>query len=116
MPLMQLARARWQAYFDEVSRALGATQVEIEVTGLGLGDLVEAEWMPLVGISFDPKDDVLAVATEGLRHLIAHPRQIHVDEELGWLRSLEAIDAEGNHHIVLLREALALPAPEAERL
>jgi hypothetical protein len=114
MPLVQLARSRWQAYFDGVSRALGATRVEIEVTGLGLGDQVEAEWIALAGISFDPKDDVLIIAAEGLRHLIAHPRQIHVEEELGSLRSLEAADAEGNHHIVILRDALALPALEAE--
>ena len=112
MPLMQLAKSRWQAYFDGVSKALGAQQVEIQVTGIGLGDQVEADWIPLIGLSYDPKNDVFAVTAEGVEHLIAHPAQIHVDQELEALRSVEVIDKEGNRHIVLLREALSLPSPE----
>jgi hypothetical protein len=108
MPLTQLARPRWQAYFDRVSKTLGAKRVEIEVTGLGLGHQVEAEWIPLLGLSYDPKDDVLVVTGEGLRHLIPHPHQIHVDHDS--LQSIEAIDAEGNHHIILLKDPLSLPA------
>ena len=111
MPLTQLAKARWQPYFDHLGGALRATRVEIEVTGLGLGHQVEADWIPLIGVSYDPKGDVLAVIAEGVEHLIRHPRQIHVDQERDWLNSLEAIDAEGNHHIVLFKQALRLPAP-----
>ena len=110
MPLTQLAKPQWQAYFDRVSKTLGAKRVEIEVTGLGLGHQVAAEWIPLLGLSYDPKDDVLVVAGQGLKHLIPHPRQIHVDRDLDWLHSIEAIDAEGNHHIVLLKDPLSLPA------
>jgi len=111
MPRTQLAKPQWQAYFDRVSRTLGAKRVMIEITGLGLGDQVEAEWIPLLGLSYDPKDDVLVVVGEGLKHLISHPRQIHVEHELDWLQSVEAIDAEGNHHIVLLKDPLSLPVP-----
>jgi hypothetical protein len=109
MPLTQLAKPRWQAYFDRVSKALGAKRMLIEVTGLGLGDQVEAEWIPVLGLSYDPKDDVLVVAGEGLKHLIRHPRQIHVEQELDSLQSIEAIDGEGNHHIALLKDPLSLP-------
>jgi hypothetical protein len=111
MPLTQLAKAQWQAYFDRISKALGAKQVQIEVTGLGLGDQIEADWIPLVGLSYDPKNDVLAVIAEGLDHLIRHPKQIHIDQEVDWLLSLEAIDAEDIRHIILLKDPLSLPAP-----
>jgi hypothetical protein len=111
MVLTQLARSRWQAYFDHLSAALRATRIEIEVTGLGLGHQVEAEWIPLIGLSYDPKGDVLTVIAEGVEHLIRHPKQIHVDQELDWLNNIEAIDGEGTHHIVLFRESLRLPAP-----
>jgi hypothetical protein len=47
----------------------------IEVTGLGLGDQIEADFIPLVGLSYDPKNDVLAVTAEGLEHLISHPNR-----------------------------------------
>ena len=109
--LTQLAKPQWQTYFDRVSKALGATRVQIEVTGLGLGDQVEADSIPLLGLSYDPKSDVFEVVAEGVDHLIRHPKQIHVDQEPGWLRSVEAIDAEDNHHIILLKSPLALPAP-----
>jgi hypothetical protein len=110
MPLTQLAKSQWQAYFDRVSKTLGAKRVEIEVTGLALGHQVEAEWIPLLGLSYDPKDDVLVVTGEGLRHLISHPSQVHVDRELDSVHGIEVIDAEGNHHIVLLKDSLSLPA------
>lgn len=110
MPLTQLAKAQWQGYFDRISPALQGKQVEIEVTGLGLGDLVEAEWLPLLGLSYDPNNDVLAVIAEGVDHMIRHPKQIHIDSDADWLHSLEAIDAEGNHHIILLKDPLTLPA------
>jgi hypothetical protein len=111
MPLRQLAKAQWQAYFDRISRTLGAKQVEIEVTGLGLGHQVEADWIPLLGLSYDPKNDVLVVMAEGIEHLIQHPKQIHVDQELDSLHSIEAVDADSNHHIILLKDSLSLPAP-----
>jgi hypothetical protein len=110
MPLRQLAKAQWQPFLDRVSAALGAERVQVEVTGLGLGDQVEADWIPLVGLSYEPKGDVLTVAAEGIQHLIHHPRQVHVDHDMDWLHSIEAIDAEGNHHIITLRDALQLPA------
>jgi len=111
MTLRQLAKPQWQTYFDRVSAALGAKLVEIEVTGLGLGDQVEAEWIPLVGLSYDPADDLVAVIAEGVRHLIRHPKQIHVEHDTESLHSVEVIDAEGVHHFVLLRDPLSLPAP-----
>ncbi len=111
MPLRQLAKAQWQAYFDRISSALGAKQVEIEVTGRGLGHQVEADWIPLLGLSYDPKNDVLVVMAEGVEHLIRHPKQIHVDQEWESLHSVEAVDADSNRHIILLKDALSLPAP-----
>jgi len=114
MPLTQLTKTQWQSYFDRVSGALGAQQVEIEVTGLGLGHQVQADWIPLLGLSYDSKNDVLVISAEGIEHWIRHPKQIHIDQEIDWLRSVEAVDAENNHHIVLLKEALKLPAPGGE--
>lgn len=111
MPLTQLGKTQWQPYFDRLSRTLGAKQVHIEVTGLGLGHQVEADYISLTGISYDPKDDVLAVFAEGMEHLIQHPKQVHVDHDLDWVHSIEVVDAAGDQHIIALKEALELPAP-----
>ncbi len=111
MPLKALARERWQAYFDHLSRALGEQRVTVEVTGLGLGDQIAAKQVQLLGLSYEPHDDILTVFMEGLEHRIRQPRRIHVDDDLKVLRSVEAVDAEGNHHIVQLSDPLGLPPP-----
>jgi len=111
MPLNQLGKTQWQAYFDQFSRTLGAKQVEIEVTGLGLGHQVEADYIPLTGISYDPKDDVFCVFAEKLEHVISHPKEVYVDHEVEWVHSIEVVDAEGDRHIITLKDPLKLPGP-----
>lgn len=102
MPLRALAKQHWQQYFDHASKALGAQRVKVEVAGLGLGDQIAANQVGLLGLSYEPHDDTLTVFMEGLEHRIRHPRDIHVDHDLDVLHSIEAVDAEGNHHIVQL--------------
>jgi hypothetical protein len=97
------------SYFDSLSKKLGAELVEIEVAGLGLGDQIEAEWVALLGISYDPKDNVIAVTTEAVEHLIHAPQTVYVDEEAGDVKSIDMTDKDGNHHIVLFKKPLALP-------
>jgi hypothetical protein len=111
MALRELARADWQSTMDNVSRSLGAKRVKIEVTGLGLGDQIAANQIELKGLSYDPHDDTLTVFAEGLQHRVRHPRSVHIDHDLDLLHSLEAIDREGNHHIIQLSEPLSLPPP-----
>jgi hypothetical protein len=110
MPLTQLGKAQWQSWFDHLSRALPGQRVEIEVTGLDLGDQIEAEWIPLIGISYDARNNVLSVAAEGVEHLIRRPTQVHVDRDGDWLHSMEVVDADGHHHIMMLKDPVALPA------
>ena len=111
MTLTQLAKPQWQSYFDRVAKALGAKLVQVEITGLGLGDQARAESLPLIGISYDPRSDILAVALEGIEHNIQHPKQIHVEQNVESVYSIEAVDDEGEHHILLLRDPLRLPTP-----
>tara|TARA_B100000676_G_C17925243_1_gene757770 strand:+ start:865 stop:1068 length:204 start_codon:yes stop_codon:yes gene_type:complete len=56
---------------------------------------VSAEWIPLNGLTYDPKDDVLAVITEPYEHNIRHPKEIYVSEDMGALLAVEAIDGDG---------------------
>jgi hypothetical protein len=111
MPLRELPKAQWQAFLDQASKALGAQRVTVEVTGLALGDQIAADQVGLLGMSYEPRGDTLTVFLEGLEHRIAHPRSIHVDHDLEMLHSLEAVDSNGDRHIIQLREPLALPAP-----
>jgi hypothetical protein len=107
----QLEKSQWRAYFDRMSKALVGKRAEIEVASLKLGDQIEAEWLPLLGISYDPKDDIIEIALEGVDHLIPKPREVYVEENGLELSSLEVIDAEGTHQIIVLKDPMMLPAP-----
>lgn len=112
MATHQLQRAQWKPYFDTVSRILVGKQAEINIAGPTVGDQIEQEWSLLNGFAYDPKDDVFEVVIEDqVDHLIPHPKEIYVDDAGVMLRSVDVVDADGNHQIVLLREPLPLPPP-----
>jgi Family of unknown function (DUF5335) len=111
MAAQKIEQREWQTFFDTTSKGLLGMRAEIEVASLALGDQIEAEWLPLLGIAYDPKDDVLEIALDGLDHLIHKPRELYADSGAGGLLSFEVIDADGVAQIIMLREPLMLPAP-----
>jgi uncharacterized protein DUF5335 len=114
MAAQKIDKSKWQAFFDRLSRGLVGMRAEIEVASLALGDQIEAEWLPLMGITYDSKNDVLEIALEGLDHLIKHPKEVWADAGVGALLNFEVIDGEGVSQIIQLREPLMLPAPGQE--
>jgi hypothetical protein len=109
MALHRIEPNQWQPFFDRLSAALGAKSVDIDIVGPGIGSQTEAHQVALTGLSYDSKNDVFAVIAEDLEHNISHPREIHVDEELDSVRSLEVVDEAGDHHILKLTDPLRLP-------
>jgi len=113
MSARKLEKNEWHGFFDFLSKVLIGARTEIHVESLALGDQVEAEWLPLLGMDYDDKNEMVEIALEGLDHMIRCPREISVDEGNGAIVSLQIIDGDGNQQIVLLREPLMLPPPEA---
>ena len=107
-------RAEWREFFDRMSKALTGKWAEIEVASLDLGDQITVEWIPLIGITYDSKDDLLDVALDRYDHLIRHPKQIVVNQTAdGSLASVAVVDGDGAKQIVRMKTPLALPAPSA---
>jgi hypothetical protein len=73
-----------------------------------LGDQVQVKGLPLIGIAYDPDDDVVEVALDGLDHMIHRPREIYLDNGVGGLTSLEIVD--GIRRIVKLKDQFMLSA------
>ena len=107
--LMSLPQSEWRGFFDRVSKALLGKRAEIEVASLDLGDQIIAEWVPVLGITYDSQDDLLDVGLDPGSHLIRHPKQILVDEEPTGLASVAVVDEEGTRQVIRLREPLTLP-------
>jgi hypothetical protein len=84
---------------------------EIEVASPDLGDQILAEWIPMIGVTYDSKDDLLDVALDRTDHLVYHPKEILVEENAEGLMSIAVMAADGTRQIVRLKEPLKLPAP-----
>lgn len=115
MAVQKLDKAEWHPFFDHMAKVLAGKRVEIEVASLALGAQVEAEWLPLLGIAYDPKSDVVEIALEGVDHLVRKPREVFVDLAAGGLISIEIVDGDGNRQITKLRDPVLLPPPSEPR-
>lgn len=105
---------RWQRFFDSVTRTIQGSQVEVEVVGLDLGDQIQAEWLSLNGLTYDPLDDTFYVYIEDVDmmfdHAISQPREIVVHMTGPALDQVVVIDADDRRHIIRLRQPLQLPS------
>jgi hypothetical protein len=113
----KLERAEWKPLFDFLSKQLLRGKLaEIEVAGLDLGDQVEAKWLPLTGLVYDQKDDIVQVALgdgdNHVDHIIYGPREISFVEDAGHFISFDALDRYGRHQIVKVKDPLMLPTPQ----
>ena len=106
-----LPRESWMQFFDLMSKSLLGRSAESEVSALDLGDQIVAEWVPMLGITYEPQSDVLVVGLDRLNHQILHPRDILVQEISGGITSIAIVDGDGGKEIVRLKSPLVLPAP-----
>jgi hypothetical protein len=109
----KLEKSEWRPFFDTLSRMLEGKRVEIEVASLSLGAQIEAKWLPLLGIAYDPKSDILEVVLDGHDHIIQRPREVYFAENAGEFFAIEVVDAEGTRQIVKLKDPLMLPATQS---
>jgi hypothetical protein len=111
MATVKLEKAIWHPYFDNISKTLVGKQAEIEVDGLSIGAQIDAEWVPLLGISYDEKHDLVKIPLEGVDHLIKNPTEIYVDYGPSGLSSMAVLGADGVKQIIKFRDPLLLPGP-----
>jgi hypothetical protein len=109
MTLTRIDRAGWFVFFEQFSKERAGRRAEVEVVSRRLGDQFVAEWLPLLGIVYDPKNDAIEVALAGVDHLVYRPREVYVDGTPYGFESLAVVDADGVLQIVRLREPLLLP-------
>jgi hypothetical protein len=105
-------KTEWRTFFDAFSKTVAGTRVEVEAASLALGDQIVADWLPLVGITYDSRDDLLDISMHGaehLSHLIRHPRAIAVQEEAGGIKSIAVTTGDGTEEILTFKSPLLLP-------
>ena len=109
-----LARAQWRRYCDRISKAVAGRRVELDVASLDLGDKVEARWLPLVGVVFDARGDVLEIALDGIGHSILSPREVLLEETDRGLVAIEIVGADDTVETLRFREPLRIEDDEVK--
>lgn len=111
MAIRRLERDDWDGFCMLATWGYFGRQVSIEVPSLDIGAQPEAQRSRLIGMSYDPKSDVLQVLLGEVSHLVRGPRDLYVDEESLGAVCLEVVDAEGIRQILTLREPPMLAGP-----
>ena len=112
MTARSIEKAEWASFCAGVSKALEGSEAEIEVASLDLGNQIEKEWAPWIGISYDPKDDTFDIALEDIDHIVNRPQELLADMDDVNISALQIIDGNGIRHLVQLKGLLFFPAPQ----
>ncbi|MDB5699071.1 MAG: uncharacterized protein JWN69_1875 [Alphaproteobacteria bacterium] len=112
MSVQQIDRSGWSPFFDSFTRTLSGMRAEVEVASLDVGDQITADRAPLIGITYDDRDNLVEIALGGVDRLVYEPAEIYVDYDVGGLIALEIIASDGTRQIIKLKDPLALPPPE----
>jgi hypothetical protein len=113
MGLQKFERSQWTHVCAAVSIGLLGKRAEIEVVSPVDGILIEAQWLPVIGIAYDPENDALKIMLEGVDHFVFQPQEMYLDFGLGGVQSVGIRDNENAWQIVLLRDPPMLPRPAA---
>ena len=104
----KLSRIQLSELFERVSKQLQGQPIEVQVASLKLGERVQANWLPLLGLSYDVQDDSIEIVLRGLDVTVPKPREIHFESAGGQWSALDIVDAEGVQHAVEFKEPLFL--------
>lgn len=114
MSMRVIPRAEWRRFCNRVSKTVGEGRAELDVASLDLGDRVAARWLPLFGIVFDARADVLEIALDGVSHSILSPRQLVLEETDRGLVAIEIVEADDTVETLRFREPLRLAQDEPQ--
>jgi len=80
MPLRKLEKSDWRYYSAHLSKALAIRRSEANTASLAVSRQVAAEWVPLLGVTYETEKDLFEIALQHLEHRVRFPRTIYVDE------------------------------------
>ena len=105
----EIDKAEWGPFLDSLSRLLSnVDNAAPKGSLLVVRPVVRSA--PVIGVTYDPKDDEVDIAFETIDHLVQKPVQIIVHESTDGLKAVEVVDAEGISHV--FRPCIPLPVPD----
>lgn len=103
-----IPREQLEEYFAEFTRRFlrdGSPEAaDVEVLEPDWGDQVVAQGARLLGITYDPKRNVLEFELDSGDHRLVEPQEVWaVEEEDGFLSALEVVHSDGTREVVSVK-------------
>ena len=98
----KLEQDKWEPYFNMMTKVVKGKEVEIEVLRADLGAQTDITRRRLLGLSYDPRDNVLEVECEQIDHLIEDPREVFIDVDGADLKSFLVVQGDETKQVVKL--------------
>ncbi|MET0660651.1 MAG: DUF5335 family protein [Steroidobacteraceae bacterium] len=113
MTLRRIEKPEWTSFCEVLSTVLPGKRAEIEVASTDLGVQIEAHWLPVIGVTYDPRGDAFDIVLDGMNHMIFNPREVYAEYGIEGIESIAIVD-ERAWQIVMLRTPLMLAAPHVQ--
>jgi hypothetical protein len=103
-----IERSQLQRYFDDFTkrflREFAPRAVDVELLEAELGDQTETAGARLLGITYEPRTNVLELALEMGDHRDFDPREVWVvEEEDGFISAFEIVSANGLREVITVK-------------
>lgn len=108
MKTVKLKKDEMEVFFNKMFNYLEGKRATVNVVGLDIGDQIQAENATLFGVVYDPKDDILEIALDGLDHIINQPHDVYVIEGGAGIEAIGAIDNNGREQIIKFSDPIML--------
>lgn len=100
MGVTVLPKSEWTAYFSRLHKKVEGKEIKIEVLGATIGDQVLVKSAPLLGATYEPREDALEISVKGMTHVVDHPQKISIQDDDGKVLAIEVIDAGDRHQLM----------------
>lgn len=100
MSVTVLPKSEWTAYFSRLHKDVEGKEIKIEVLGATIGDQVLVRSAPLLGATYEPKEDALEISFKGMTHVVDRPQKISIQDDNGKIFAIEIIDDGDRHQLM----------------
>lgn len=108
MATRKIDQSEWSAFFGELAkdhrRRKQVDYAEVRVMSRDIGVHKEVSWLPLIGITYDARGDIIDLSVENMNHMIQHPRELYVDDaDDGRVTCMEVLREDGVVELIEIR-------------
>lgn len=113
MRLQKVDKLQWRNLCDQMSSAATDERPQVEIASPDEGVQWQSHWQSISRVEYDSHDDSIEFLLDDAERVVLHPHELYVDYGNSGLECVGIVNDELAWQIILLRDPLRLPAPDA---